>query len=63
MVFSYYPGCTLKNKAKDLDNFARMSAKRSALLSRKFPSGSVAAEFILWLRTKSQRNFHLFAHL
>lgn len=27
MVFSYYPGCTLKTKAKDLDEYARRSAK------------------------------------
>ncbi len=27
MKYSYYPGCTLKNKAKDLDEYARRSAK------------------------------------
>ena len=27
MVFSYYPGCTLKNKATDLDEYARKSAE------------------------------------
>lgn len=27
MKFSYYPGCTLRNKAKDLDAYARASAK------------------------------------
>ena len=27
MKYSYYPGCTLKNKAKDLDDYARRSAK------------------------------------
>lgn len=27
MVYSYYPGCTLKTKAKDLDAYARASAK------------------------------------
>ena len=27
MVYSYYPGCTLKNKAKDLDRYARLSAQ------------------------------------
>ena len=26
MKFSYYPGCTLRNKAKDLDEYARRSA-------------------------------------
>ena len=27
MVFSYFPGCTLKTKAKDLDRYGRESAK------------------------------------
>lgn len=27
MTFSYYPGCTLKTKAKDLDRYARASAE------------------------------------
>ena len=27
MKFSYFPGCTLKTKAKDLDAFARASAR------------------------------------
>jgi heterodisulfide reductase subunit B len=27
MKFSYYPGCTLRNKAKELDAYARASAK------------------------------------
>ena len=27
MKFSYFPGCTLKNKAKDLDMYARKSAE------------------------------------
>jgi len=27
MVYSYFPGCTLKNKAKDLDTYARKSAE------------------------------------
>lgn len=27
MVYSYYPGCTLKNKAKELDKYARASAE------------------------------------
>ena len=28
MIFSYYPGCTLKTKAKDLDRWARLSAEK-----------------------------------
>lgn len=27
MTYSYYPGCTLKNKAKDLDRYARLAAQ------------------------------------
>ena len=27
MKYSYYPGCTLKNKAQDLDHYARISAE------------------------------------
>ena len=27
MKYSYYPGCTLRNKAKDLDRYARASAE------------------------------------
>ncbi len=28
MVYSYYPGCTLKTKAKELDQYARRSAEK-----------------------------------
>ena len=28
MIYSYYPGCTLKNKAKDLDMYARLSCEK-----------------------------------
>ena len=27
MILSYFPGCTLKNKAKDLDMYARKCAE------------------------------------
>ena len=27
MIYSYYPGCTLKTKAKDLDKYARACAE------------------------------------
>ena len=56
MTYSYYPGCTLKTKAKDLDKYARLSAE--ALL-RNCPIGSVAAVFIRWQRMKSQPSCHL----
>lgn len=28
MIYSYYPGCTLRNKAKDLDTYARACAEK-----------------------------------
>ena len=28
MTYSYFPGCTLRNKAKDLDTYARLSAEK-----------------------------------
>ena len=28
MIYSYYPGCTLRNKAKDLDFYARACAEK-----------------------------------
>ena len=28
MTYSYFPGCTLRNKAKDLDDYARKSAEK-----------------------------------
>ena len=28
MIYSYYPGCTLKNKAQELDKWARLSAEK-----------------------------------
>ena len=28
MKICYYPGCTLKTKAKDLDKYARLSAEK-----------------------------------
>ena len=27
LTYSYFPGCTLKNKAKDLDLYGRLSAE------------------------------------
>lgn len=37
MVFSYYPGCTLKTKAKDLDTYARMSAEALGFSLEELP--------------------------
>lgn len=37
MVFSYYPGCTLKTKAKDLDKYARLSAGALGVTLEELP--------------------------
>ena len=37
MVFSYYPGCTLKNKAIDLDVYARKSAEALGVTLEEIP--------------------------
>ena len=37
MTFSYYPGCTLKNKAKDLDRYARISAEALGVTLEEIP--------------------------
>ncbi len=35
MNFTYYPGCTLKNKAKELDKYARLSAEKLGITLRE----------------------------
>ena len=37
MVFNYYPGCTLKTKAKDLDITARKVAERLGVKLNELP--------------------------
>ncbi len=37
MVYSYYPGCTLKTKAKDLDKGARLAAKALGVTMEELP--------------------------
>ena len=37
MTFSYYPGCTLKTKAQDLDKYARMSAEALGVTLEELP--------------------------
>ena len=37
MVFSYYPGCTLKTKAKELDEYARKSAEALGITMEEIP--------------------------
>lgn len=37
MKLSYYPGCTLKTKAKDLDEYARASAEALSITLEEIP--------------------------
>jgi len=37
MIFSYYPGCTLKTKAKELDVYARKSAEALGVTMEEIP--------------------------
>ncbi len=37
MVYSYYPGCTLKTKAKDLDKGARRAAEALGIVMEELP--------------------------
>ena len=46
MVFSYYPGCTLKTRAKDLDRYARLCAAKLDAELEELPDCSAAAEYI-----------------
>ena len=63
MKYSYYPGCTLRNKAKDLDEYARASAEHLGLNWKKSKTGSAAEAFILWELTKLLRSFLLYVLL
>ena len=37
MIYSYYPGCTLKTKAKDLDKYARACAEALGVTLEELP--------------------------
>ena len=37
MIYSYYPGCTLKTKAKDLDKYARVCAEALGVTLEELP--------------------------
>ena len=37
MIYSYYPGCTLKTKAKELDRYARRSAEALGITLNELP--------------------------
>ena len=60
MKYSYYPGCTLRNKAKDLDEYARASARALGFELEEIEDWQV---FILWELTKLLRSFLLYVLL
>ena len=37
MIYSYYPGCTLKTKAKDLDKYARSCSEALGVTLEELP--------------------------
>ena len=57
MKYSYYPGCTLRTKAKDLDAYARASAKALGFELEEIETGSAAAVSTRSGPTRSQQNF------
>ena len=48
MKYSYYPGCTLKNKAKDLTHMPELLRKHWASKWKRSKTGSAAAAYIPW---------------
>ena len=58
-TFTYYPGCTLRTKAKDLDTYAGLLPKLLVSLLRSLLTGSAAAELILQRKMRSRPSFQL----
>ena len=52
MVFNYYPGCTLKTKAKDLDITARKVAERLGVKLNELPEWQCCGGHIRLRRTR-----------
>ena len=57
MKYSYYPGCTLRTKAKDLDEYARASAAALGFELEEIGTGSVVVVFIRLAQTRSPQSF------
>lgn len=57
MKYSYYPGCTLRTKARELDKYARESAKVLGFELEEVEDGSAAEEYILWEPMRLQQSF------
>ncbi len=63
MVYSYFPGCTLKTKAKDLDRYGRESAKALGFELEEIENWQCfAAVYIRWEQMRLPANFLLFVH-
>ena len=45
MTYSYFPGCTLKNKAVDLDKYARISAEALGFTLEEIPDWQCCGEY------------------
>ena len=53
MNFSYYPGCTLKTKAKELDAYARKSAEALGVVMEELEDWQCKRKRVLIGRMKS----------
>ena len=63
MKVSYFPGCTLKNKAKDLDMYAYKSAEVLGVTLEEIETGSAAAVYLLPPTMRLPQSFLLSVHL
>ena len=61
MIFSYYPGCTLKNKAQDLDRYARASAKALGFELEELAEWQCCGGASPWARMRSPPSWRLSA--
>ena len=57
MKYSYYPGCTLRTKAKDLDEYARASAAALGFELEEIEDWQCCGVFIRLAQTRSPQSF------
>ena len=58
MKYSYYPGCTLRTKAKELDKYARESAKVLGFELEEVEDWQCCGGgYILWERMRLPQSF------
>ena len=46
MIYSYYPGCTLKDRAKEMDKYARASAAALGIELREIPEWQCCGAYV-----------------